>query len=263
MNKANILFIFIICLTCNLFSQDLIIKKDSSKIYCKITKEDSAKIYYKSSKDRSGAELSIGRSEILSYRTTSSDAKEKQKMRDEEQRKFDAIEKIYEAKELKKGLYKSSREFITNSPSVTKEFRVIERSIPELLMFHGGEYRYKLADSTVDDVEILGFCDGKNVYYNYDLPKGFCKMEYVGPYSFFTYTVHGTGAYALIPDELVTMDERGNFTRVSVNNLEELLQAKSPEIAKEYSKEKHKREKRKEYLVKLNEYLVSKRQSSK
>jgi hypothetical protein len=49
------------------FSQDLIIKLDSSKIFCEITQEDSATIYYKALKGDALFKLSINKSEVLKY----------------------------------------------------------------------------------------------------------------------------------------------------------------------------------------------------
>jgi len=49
------------------YSQDLIIKRDSSKIFCEIIKEDSASIYYKQVKGDAVFKLSINKSEVLKY----------------------------------------------------------------------------------------------------------------------------------------------------------------------------------------------------
>ncbi|HTA62253.1 MAG TPA: hypothetical protein VK835_07350 [Bacteroidia bacterium] len=58
------LFIFIAFTS---FSQDLIIRLDSSKIFCNILKEDSSTIYFKAKKGDDVVEQSIKKLEVLSY----------------------------------------------------------------------------------------------------------------------------------------------------------------------------------------------------
>lgn len=49
------------------YSQDLIIKRDSTKIFCEVLKEDSTTIYFKGKKDDKVVEQSISKSEVLQY----------------------------------------------------------------------------------------------------------------------------------------------------------------------------------------------------
>jgi predicted SnoaL-like aldol condensation-catalyzing enzyme len=234
------------------FSQDLITKRDSSKIFCKITKEDSVTIYYKSLREKKDIEQSIKKVDVLSYFNSATIAKEKKI-------KIDTAQRIWQAKELKKGFYKSFTEFITNSPSITKKFVVKERTDADLLLTHGSKYNYELIEGDIDNSEIYGFCDGKDVYINYDHPKGYCKMEYIGPYTFFTYVIHGMGVFAAIPDQLTTLDEKGNFKSTTVHNLKKILEERCSELAIKYEAELDKKAKRIEYLIKLNDYLKTKK----
>jgi hypothetical protein len=250
--KKLILFIFLILVSITGFSQDLIVKRDSSKIFCKITKEDSLAIYYKSIRDKTGLEQKINRSDVLNYFNSATIAKEKKT-------KIDTAQRIWQAKELKKGFYKSFTEFVTNSPSIIKEFTVAERNEADLLLTHGSKYTYKLIEGYVDNSEIYGFCDGKDVYINYDHPKGYCKMEYIGLYTIFTYVVHGMAQFAIIPDQLTTLDEKGDFKSATVHNVKKILEEKYPELAVKYEAEENKRDKRTEYLIKLNNYLKTKK----
>jgi len=232
-------------------SQDLIVKRDSSKIYCKITKEDSLTIFYKPSREKQNTELSINKSDVIKYFNSTTIAKEKKT-------KIDTAQRIWQAKELKKGFYKSSTEYITNSPSIIKDFVVIQRTQADLMFMHGSEFTYKVSDGSVDNDEVYGFCDGKDVYINYDHPKGYCKMEYIGPYTFFTYVIHATGALALIPDQLMIIDENGKFQDATPRYLKKVLTAKYPELAAKYEEEKEPKAKRKEYIIKLNEFIKAK-----
>src|ERR1700739_617626 len=49
------------------YAQDLIIKRDSSVIFCKIIKEDSISIYYRQSKGEQTFELNIKKTDVLNY----------------------------------------------------------------------------------------------------------------------------------------------------------------------------------------------------
>jgi|GEM_PF-2016218 hypothetical protein len=49
------------------YSQDLIVKRDSSVIFCKIIKEDNAAIYYRQNKGEQTVELNIKKADVISY----------------------------------------------------------------------------------------------------------------------------------------------------------------------------------------------------
>ena len=61
---ACFLFLFISLIGA---AQDIIIRQDSTKIFCKITGEDSLHIFYRNNKDKKRIETSIVKSEILSH----------------------------------------------------------------------------------------------------------------------------------------------------------------------------------------------------
>jgi hypothetical protein len=252
-NKKALITITLFLISLFSFSQDLIIKRDSTKIFCKITKEDSLTIFYKSLRDKQANEQSILKTNIISYFNSTTIAKQAKN-------KIDTAERIWQAKKLNPGLYKSRIEYITNSPSITKKFLVFQRNEADLVFQHGGEYQYQLlkGEGSVDYSEIIGFCDGQDVYLNYDHPKGFSKIEYLGAYSYFTYVYHGMGALALVPDQLVVIDEEGNSNEASPHYIKKILAEKYPDLLTQYKQEESPREKRQEYLRELNNYLKSK-----
>ena len=250
--KYKHIIILIIAFISTSKAQDLIVKLDSTKIFCKITKEDSLAIYYTQRKGKEVLNLSIEKAKVQKYFNSNAIAKENQ-------HKIDTAERIYNAKVLKKGLYKNFTEFITNSPSTTKEFTVVERTQADLMFMHGSEYTFKVLGSNIEESDVYGFCDGKDVFINYDHPKGYCKMECIGPYTFFTYTVHGSGALALVPDQLMILDEKGKFMNATVNNVKKILMERNKDLADEYEGIEDKKDKRKEYLTKLNQSLKKKK----
>jgi hypothetical protein len=237
------------------FSQDLIVKKDSTKIFCKITKEDSLTIFYKSIRDKQHLEQSILKTDVIKYFNSASIAKDAKT-------RIDTAQRIWQAKTLKKGFYKSAIEYVTNSPSIVKDFLVFQRNAADLVFQHGGDYSFKLIAGqgpALDETEIYGFCDGDYVYLNYDHPKGYSKIEHLGAYSYFTYTYHGTGVIALLPDQLVIIDEDGKPHEASPNYIKKILALKAPDLLKVYKQEEDPRAKREEYLRELNNYLKTKK----
>jgi hypothetical protein len=246
-------------MTVRCFSQDLIIKRDSSRIFCKITREDSLTLFYIPVRDRQQGEISIKRSEVLKYHTAQTVAKEERERKAEAERKYREKEKIYETKELKVGMYRAFREFITNSPSITRKFLVEERGAAALALSQGNPYALIVPDTAVDEMDVKGFCDGKNVYYKYQHPRGYCKLEYIGVYSFFHSAVHGTSISSLLPEQLIVVDEQGTFTPAIPKYLKKIFAAKNTELAAQYSAEDNQREKMIEYLIRLNEFLLAKK----
>ncbi|MGZ6416770.1 MAG: hypothetical protein ACXVDW_21500, partial [Bacteroidia bacterium] len=123
---------------------------------------------------------------------------------------------------------------------------------------HGSTFCYSIKGQEECWASHWGFCDGQNIYVHYDHPKGYCKMEAVGPYSYFTYVVHGTGAMALIPDQLMVIDQEGKFHDGTVKFVKKTLEEKAPELYKEYDASDDQKQKRKQYLDKLNELLLKK-----
>ena len=65
--KKGVLFLWVFLSTLVSYSQDLIIKKDSSKIYCQITQEDSLVLYYQVIKNNLKIDAVIEKSDVLKY----------------------------------------------------------------------------------------------------------------------------------------------------------------------------------------------------
>jgi hypothetical protein len=97
--------------------------------------------------------------------------------------------KIYNAKHLKKGFYRSYDDYINNSPYIEadmlvkpRQFRKNDSSIIAV------EYYFKNSKTQVPD--IWGFCDGTSVYIHYprnDLNLFSYKLAYLGPHPYFTF----------------------------------------------------------------------------
>ncbi len=242
----------LVVLSSSVYSQDLIIRKDSSKIFCKILREDSSALYYQPARDNTGKETKIEKREVIKSFSTSRNAKMAKE-------RYDNAERIWNAKSYKTGLYKYASQFIINTPFDTSEFVVEKRSLVDLMVRHGGEYTFKMNSAYVDPSDVYGFCDGKDVYINYDHPKGFCKMEYVGPYTFFTYVFHGTGVISIVPGQLTVIDKVGEFHGATPKYLKKIFKLEYPELAVLYAAEKNPRSVRKDYLIKLNKYLCEKK----
>jgi hypothetical protein len=160
-------------------------------------------------------------------------------------------DKIYNAAELKRGIYKSYKEFISNAPSVTEEFTVKNKSTVR----GGSPFDFELKDrSKVDGA--YGFCDGTNVYLKGLRMGGYCKVEYIGHYPFFNYVTHGVGLAAMaVPGHLVIVDENGTYHDGTVNYVSKFIRSKNPTLADEFDKLEDRKSKRAEYLIKLNEFL--------
>jgi hypothetical protein len=139
------------------------------------------------------------------------------------------------------------------------DFTTAQRTQSDLMLNHGSDYGYKIKGELETSALHWGFCDGSNAYVHYDHPKGYCKMEFIGPFSYFTYVVHGTGAMSLIPDQLMVIDQNGKFHDGTVKYIKKILEENSPELSKKYEAEESPKEKRKEYLNTLNEFLITKK----
>lgn len=159
--------------------------------------------------------------------------------------------KIYETKEWKKGIYKTYQEFINNAPSITAEFIVEEKST----IRGGSPFDFNMKDGSKVG-KVFGFCDGKNVYLKGLRMGGYCKVDYVGRYSFFNYETHGVGLSAMaVPGHLVIVDDEGKYRDGTVNFVAKFIRKMNPALADEFDKLTDMKSKREEYLIKLNEWL--------
>jgi len=98
-------FIFVLIFVCShaLHSQDLIIRKDSSKVFCKIIKEDSLSVYYKESRDRKHIKQSIAKSEVSKYYTSAETSLEQIRQNKTDSLKLEREKSSYANYKLMKG----------------------------------------------------------------------------------------------------------------------------------------------------------------
>lgn len=162
-------------------------------------------------------------------------------------------DKAIESIERTRGIYKTYQEFISNSPSITNEFTVQDRSTSR----GGSPYDFDVANGAKVG-KVYGFCDGQNVYVKGLRMGGFCKINYMGKYPFFKYVTHGVGLTKMaVPDHLVIIDDGGVYRDGTVNFVSKFLRNKMPALANEFDKLSDKKLRREEYLIKLNLALVS------
>ena len=163
-------------------------------------------------------------------------------------------DKIYNSTEFKRGIYKTYDEFINNAPSITNEFTVKNKSTVR----GGSPFDFEIKDGTKVG-KVFGFCDGKDVYMKGLRMGGFCKVDYVGRYSFFNYETHGVGLAAMaVPGHLVIVDDSGEYQDGTANYVSKFIRSKNPSLADEFDKLDDRKSKREEYLIKLNESLKTK-----
>jgi len=172
-------------------------------------------------------------------------------------------------KALKKGFYKNYREFITNSPSIDREFSVVVIEVPDRLEKIGVmEVNYELKDEDNPITEkIWGFCDGVSVYVKKRRFDYFNKLEYVGPYSFYTagYSSVGVGPYGVLlianeiwkHIEIYVIAENGDAILAKQDYVSSLL-SKYPDMQKTYDEDPDKKKNVKKYLVDFNERMKKK-----
>lgn len=161
-----------------------------------------------------------------------------------------AESKIYTAAILKKGLYKNYNEFINNSPSITTAFMVAERDSSR----GGNPYEYIMKNGTAP-TGIWGFCDGQDVYVKGLRIEGYCKLNYIGKYSFF-YTIEGVELKTLeLPSHMLIIEEGGKYKDATVGNVYKLIYSKNKALAQEFNKQDDQEDERARYLIKLNEWL--------
>ncbi len=103
--------------------------------------------------------------------------------------------KIYNAKELKKGFYKSYDEYINNSPSVLKDFTVkpktLRKSDSAIICVD-----FELANEDEKVGSIWGFCDGKDVFIKRSTglnSNKYWRVEHIGIHPYYYYFEKGFG----------------------------------------------------------------------
>jgi hypothetical protein len=96
---------------------------------------------------------------------------------------------ITDARQLKKGLYKSFEEFQTNSPSEEGDLVIKNRSSAAQIYLLANRNELVLRDAAGQEHKVKnywGFCDGKNIYIR---DNGLNKIEETGYYCL--YALHG------------------------------------------------------------------------
>ena len=159
--------------------------------------------------------------------------------------------KIYNSTHLKRGFYRTYKEFESNSPSRTEDF-IVTRFIKSETDTTVIGAKYTLVDSTKEVHHVWGFCDGKDVYVNLSespFSKHYWKLLGLGPIPFFEYKVKkmllaggplmmlATGALsASMPAEyeLLRLNKNGKFRDIGVVELRDLL-ADYPILLKEFN----------------------------
>jgi uncharacterized FlgJ-related protein len=161
----------------------------------------------------------------------------------------DSVAKIYKTTSYKKGFYKTFDEFINNAPSTTTEFTVRQKNNM------GENYTFDMKDGSKVG-KVYGFCDGTTVYVHGLRLEGFHKLEYIGPISFFTFgQARYSLATAMLPDHLVIIDETGVYRDGTVNFVTKFLKKMKPELGSEFESLPDKKEKRKDFIIRLNELI--------
>ncbi|MGZ3867375.1 MAG: hypothetical protein ACXVC2_12735, partial [Bacteroidia bacterium] len=194
------LIIFFTSISLSGFSQDLIIKKDSSKIYCKITAVDSLTIHYKL--PTISNECAIAQANVLTFY-------KKGPIIDPRKTKTgtDTVyaDNIFNAKKRKRGIYKSHFEFINNIPSVTDSFYSVYRGpsavFKTVLTYDLAFYNKPYYANRKNQVEMYdspyGFCNGDTVFVRAAYSYGYCPLEYIGRYSYYTEQEHDPNLFPL------------------------------------------------------------------
>jgi hypothetical protein len=62
---ASVIVLISLFVSTSSFAQDLIVKQDNSKVFCKVISQDSTAIYYKQDKDNINTELSINKKDVF------------------------------------------------------------------------------------------------------------------------------------------------------------------------------------------------------
>jgi hypothetical protein len=88
---------------------------------------------------------------------------------------------------LKRGIYKNYQEFLNNSPSITREFKVDQKTKSEKALIKGiCAVGLDVLSGQEKIGQVWGFCDGNAVYYNHSIFENkYWKLQYIGPNPFF------------------------------------------------------------------------------
>lgn len=163
---------------------------------------------------------------------------------------------------LRKGVYRSFEEFRTNSPSLTGEFYMKEKS--EFAQSNLGSVKNKLyhLDSNGNETRIKhsvwGYCDGENVYILWDndgtvLKDYFLKIQFLGRYCLFEDSgynnVAGTTMVNRYYTDYVLNINNGEVFHLK-NKVVKIILERDSDMLKEFKNETNKSSVRREYIKK-------------
>lgn len=167
------------------------------------------------------------------------------------------LPEILTTKQFERGIYKGFGEFLSNSPSIKDEFKIITESGDRKIENDKEVYKLILSDSAYSKKDIRDFwgvCDGQNIYVSEQTYTGklvFRKFLGLGRYCFFNGTTYSqipvpapsvTGAI-LVPakhtEPIILNINNGKFYILSKDILRTIIE-KDRELINQYEKEKSK-----------------------
>ena len=105
--------------------------------------------------------------------------------------------KIYNARTLKKGFYKTYDDYINNSPAFNYDFTVdynyLSKSDSTIISAD-----YTIVSDSLRTGKVWGFCDGKNIFIRKSsglLNGKFWRIEYIGKLPYYNYSEKHYGGY--------------------------------------------------------------------
>lgn len=155
--------VFTFLLVTSVYSQDLIIKRDSSKVFCKIIKEDSSTIYYRDYRKKPVLEASIAKSEVIECYNHS--------IKEISKPKSNSINNVYRGSITNYSLKKGDTLTLTENNEVRFKGRFLaEHEIKVLMRNDTSAYR-ELNKSLIYNAQLYNFtdngCDGCSSYFDW------------------------------------------------------------------------------------------------
>lgn len=167
---------------------------------------------------------------------------------------------------LKRGFYKSYEEYLSNSPSVQRNFTMIDKTKSAKKKANGiCAVDFDIAEGEEKVGKVWGFCDGTAVYIKASpIENRYWKIDYIAPYSYFVHLFQPRtpaaflAAGAMGTREFSVVNSHGKMIFVTENYLKKLLKD-TPELLAAYKNEKDRKneEVKKKYLQQLNDILAA------
>jgi len=165
-------------------------------------------------------------------------------------------EDILTAHQKVNGIYKTFKEFRTNSPSIIRKFRITRKEI-SLLDDQTGKY------NPIDE-PIWGACLNDTIYYfqerrEFSRSPKFYKLKFLGRYCFFedkgsSINPISGGGYVEIPHEFEFVVNINNGKSYELNKkMMRLILSKDPELLAAFEDESSKNKVSEKYIMKFNE----------